>query len=467
MSGERTSLPPLTRSLSARLLLLTVGFVMLAEVLIYAPSIGRFRLSYFEERIAAGHLAMLALQATPDYMVSEALQQELLDHARAYAIGLKRPEGVRLRLGEGPVPPLDAQFDLRQTTFFSLIGEAFSTLAQTDNRVLRVVGPSPRHPQAIVEIVFDEAPMRRAMIDFSKRILGLSVAISLITAALVFLSIQWLLVRPMRRLTLNMTAFRDAPEDARSVIVPGTRRDELGVAERELSRLQQALRAALHQKTRLAALGTAVSKINHDLRNMLSAARLVSDRLARSDDPQVKQLSPTLLAAIDRAVKLCTDVLGFAGEAPPPLTLSRFALAPLVAEVGGSLPALGDGKCLWVSTVADGIELEADRDQLFRVLANLGQNAYQAGATRVEIAAERQGARLAVEVADNGPGLAPRARDKLFQPFAGSARPGGTGLGLAIARDLMQAHGGDIRLLRSTGEGTAFRLELPAARTPA
>ncbi|MCH7795026.1 MAG: sensor histidine kinase, partial [Proteobacteria bacterium] len=78
MTGKKLSLPPLAESLSARLLLLTIAFVMLAEVLIYAPSIGRFRLVYLEERLAAAHLAILALEATPDQMIGEDLKRELL-----------------------------------------------------------------------------------------------------------------------------------------------------------------------------------------------------------------------------------------------------------------------------------------------------------------------------------------------------------------------------------------------------
>jgi signal transduction histidine kinase len=461
-------LPALIHSLSARLLVLTIFFVMLAEVLIYAPSAGRFRLSYIEERLAAGHLAILALQATPDYMVSEELEAELLNHAAAYVVGLKRPDGVKLMLGQGPVPPIDASFDLAEGSFFPLIGEAFVTLAQSGNRVLRVVGPSPKHPQAIVEVVIDEAPMRAGLIDYSWRILGLSIVISIFTAALVYLSLQWLMVRPMRRMTQSMMAFRENPEDASRLIAASDRRDEIGLAQRELAEMQAGLRAALHQKTHLAALGAAVTKISHDLRNILATARLVSDRLGTSGDPEVQRTTPVLLAAIDRAVDLCSRTLDFTREGPPKLARRRFALGELVAEVGAALPSPMNGATVWRMVGGGGIVVDADRDQLFRVLQNLGQNAFEAGATQVEVTARQEdeaaaGGPIVIEIADNGPGLAPRARDKLFQPFAGTGRAGGTGLGLAIARDLMRAHGGDIRLVSSTAEGTLFRLDLPPA----
>ena len=466
MLGLPFSLPGLGKSLSARLLLLTILFVMLAEVLIYAPSIGRFRLVYLEERLAAGRLAILALEATPDHMVSEELERELLAHAHAHVIGISRPNGAKLMLSSAPPERIDASFDLRQGTFFSLIRDAFATLNRSDDRRLRVVGPAPFDAATEVEVVIDETPLRMAMVDYSKRILGLSLLISFITAALVYLSLHWLMVRPMRRITQSMMAFRDDPEDvARAAIEPTRRQDEIGIAARELADMQERLRAALHQKSRLAALGIGVTKISHDLRGILATARLVSDRIAGSGDPEVKRLTPTLLGAIDRAVDLCSKTLNFIGDKPPAIRPSLFPFSALAEEVGHSLPEVAQGDVAWSVEVAPELLVQADRDQLFRALSNLGRNAVQANATRVDVRAGIENGAVVIEVADNGPGLLPRARERLFQPFAGSARPGGTGLGLAIARELMRAHGGEISLLRSTGEGTAFRLVLPGGRT--
>jgi signal transduction histidine kinase len=269
----------------------------------------------------------------------------------------------------------------------------------------------------------------------------------------------------MRRITESMVAFRQDPEDVTRGIVPSDRSDEIGVAQRELATMQQGLRAALQQKTRLAALGVAVSKINHDLKNILATARLVSDRLAGIDDPDVRSVTPTLVGAIDRAVDLCAQTLSFTREGPASLDLSRFELGDLVNDVGESLLERVNGKAVWQNRLGHGIEVEADRQQLFRVFSNLARNAVEAGATRVDVSGERDDRRLIVHIADNGPGLPPRAREKLFQPFSGSARPGGTGLGLAIARDLVRAHGGDISLERSDGTGTCFRLTLPLSQT--
>jgi signal transduction histidine kinase len=210
-----------------------------------------------------------------------------------------------------------------------------------------------------------------------------------------------------------------------------------------------------------------VIKINHDLRNILSTAALVSDRLTASGDPEVRRNAKALMAAIDRAVELCSTTLNFTREGPPALNLQRFPLAELVEEVALGLPVQDEAPRPLCNQVPPDLEIEADRALIFRIIANLAQNAVQAGATRIAVRARRVGGGGAkdepviVEVADNGPGLPPRAQEKLFQPFAGSARPGGTGLGLAIARELVRAHGGEIRLLASTGEGTQFAIELP------
>ena len=464
MIGKLSNLWRLTFGLSARLLLLTIAFVMLAEVLIYTPSIGRFRLVFLQERLAAAHLAILSLEATPDQVVGPSLARELLDHAEAHWVALTKPHSGRLILMDETPGGVDATYDLREATFFGLIMDAAVTLMNDGNRVLRVLGPSPKDPDILVEVVLGEARLRAEMVGYSERILALSLVISLFTAALVYLSLHLLLVRPMRRLTASMTEFRQDPENAARPVTSGSRRDEIGTAERELVGMQEDVRAALQQKARLAALGIAVSKINHDLRNILATARLVSDRLVGSEDPEVRRVSPTLMAAIDRAVNLCGQSLNFTREGPAHLDISRFDLSGLVEDVGQSLLNGEDDGAIWRNQIDSGLEVEADREQLYRVLANLGRNAIEAGATDVRVAGKQNGVDLEIQIADNGPGLPPRAHERLFQAFTASTKPGSTGLGLAIARDLMHAHGGEISLLRSDAEGTCFSLRLPRQR---
>lgn len=452
--------------LSARLLALTIAFVMLAEVMVYVPSIARFRESYLQERIALAHLAALALEATPDNMVSEDLQAELLRHARAHAIVIQRPGDVRRVLAEPDVPMIDETSDLRMTTVFDLIGDAFRVLASDGRRKLRVIGYSPQQRDVLVATVFDEAPLRAAMIDYSGRVLALSLVISLITAGLIFFALQWAMVRPLRRLSENMTAFSAAPESAERVIETSARRDEIGIVQRELAAMEAAVRAALVQKTRLAALGTAVAKINHDLRNILATVQLVSDRIARSSDPQVTKLAPTLLKSVDRAVELCSRTLDYARDEAPTPRRAPFALGALVDEIAAVLQLLAQERARVVNDVPADLVVDADREQMFRLLVNLARNAAEAGAQTIAIALAGDARRdLSLEIADDGPGLPPRARENLFQPFAGAGRAGGTGLGLAIAREIARLHGGDLALQRSSAEGTVFRLELPGAVT--
>lgn len=308
--------------------------------------------------------------------------------------------------------------------------------------------------------------MRTALIDYSERILLLSIVISLITASLLFFSLQRLMVRPMRRLTDSMVAFRADPENPAATVAPSRRSDEIGVATRNLAEMQAGLVAALRQKAHLAALGEAVGKINHDLRNILSTARLVSDRLTASADPYVRKTAPILLDAIDKAVELCSRTLEFTREEQPALRRTRFGLRDLVEEViAGLAPAAVGAR--WVNDIDPALQVVADRDQLYRVISNLARNAMEAGAGRIGIGGARGDGRVAIIVADDGPGIAPAARERLFKPFAGSTRRGGSGLGLAIAREIARAHGGDVVLQDTGAGGTRFRVELLEIETEA
>jgi signal transduction histidine kinase len=454
------SLPAVAKSLSARLLVLTIVFVMLAEVLIYTPSIARFRMVWLEEKLAAGHLAALTTMAAPEGMVTPELEAQLLDHVGAYRIYLTKPGKDLYSLGSLPPRAVTNVIDLEGPGAATMIVEAFGTMLNGAGRISRVRGTSPREPEAMVEVIFDETPLRAAMLDFSVRILALSIIISLITAGLVFLALHWLTVLPLKRFTERLVGFRETPEDAEAIIVPSGRSDEVGVAERELHDMQVTVRQALKQKDRLAALGTAVTKINHDLRNILSTVSILSERLSASGDPQVRDIAPRLMEAIDRAVDLCSRTLAFTREGDQPLHRSRVDLRSLVDSAAADLAPVINSEGTWDNRVPEGLVLLADGDQLQRVLVNLGKNAFQAGARTVTVAAESGDGGIALLVADDGPGLPAKVREHLFKPFT-TAQKGGTGLGLAIAREIVAAHRGDIRLDRADEGGTVFRIELP------
>ena len=454
-----------TNSLSFRLLLLTVFFVMVAEVLIYTPSISRYRLSYLQEKLAEGHLAALTVKAAPDGMVTEMLARQLLDHVGAYSIIANDDSNFipMLRRAEAPEP--DISVDLRSTGVLTLILNAFESLAQTRNRVIRLHGQSPRDPDIFVTMLIDERPMHMEMLDFSWRILTLSVVISLFTAALVFLSLRWLMVLPMQRITGSMIAFRQRPEDPTSDLPASDRRDEIGIAVRELADMKKGVRQALRQNMRLATLGTAVNKINHDLRNMLATATLVSDRFAESSDPFVRKAVPPFLRTIDRAVKLCSDTLNFTQESVPLMT-EKITLKDLLDDI---LPELSnsaaEGHLAIEIDEPPSVLVTVDPDQVYRIFANLASNASRAGATQFHIGFEHDGETLALLFEDDGPGIPDPIREKLFLPFQLSGNGGGSGLGLAIARDIARAHGGALFLAQTGTKGSSFRLELPCPST--
>lgn len=470
MAPAPTYHPPPLRSLSARLLLLTMAFIMLGEVLIYAPSIARFRRDYFLEHIVSGELAALALEAAPEMTVSRVLENELLARAEVRGVVLHKPGQRVLALSKDMPSAVDVTIDMRDETFFGWIVGAYQSLFEPHRRALRVLADSPFDNRVMVEILLDERPLQREMWRYSQRIIALSVVLSLLVAGLLYFSLHRLMVRPMRRIAESIAAFREAPE-APGHATPSTRRsDEIGVAERELAVMQDEIRNALALKSRLAALGGAVAKINHDLRNTLATAALASDRLSMVKDPVVKQLAPRLVDSIDKAVHICGQTLDYVSGRGARQHLSRFRLADLVAEVEAQLLPLADDPEApprhWTLNFSRDFELVADRDQLGRALTNLARNAFEAGAKRVELTAARAHGKVLIDLADDGPGLPERALQNLFKPFAGSSRRGGTGLGLVIAHDMARAHGGDLALVDTGPQGTMFRFILPEIEDP-
>jgi signal transduction histidine kinase len=459
--------------LSGKLLLLTILFVMLAEVLIFVPSMSNFRRNFLQERLNAAQIAALSAEAAPNRQIPKMLRDELLRSASVRAVALKRNEMRLLVLEAEQMKMVADTYDLRETSWTKLIMDALKVFVAEPGRTIRITGVPSLAVGDFIEVVLDERPLQQAIYRFAVNIAGLSLIISAITAALVYVALNALLVRPMRRLTGNMLAFSKNPEDARLIITPSARRDEIGTAERELAGMQEELLGTLRQKNHLAALGLAVSKINHDLRNILANAQIISDHLGTIDDPTVQRLTPRLIGSLDRAIRLCSDTLhyGRAKESRP--ECKRFPLLPLVTEVADANGLPVEGEIDWRCTMPGDIEVLADRDQLYRVLANLMRNARQAieekrlagdPATPPDavIATARQlDGETVIEIADSGPGIPEKARAALFEAFRSTTRRGGSGLGLAIAAEILRAHGGSIELAEAPM--TTFRITLPRA----
>src|SRR5580700_4697892 len=367
--------------LSGKLLVFTILFVMIAEVLIYVPSIALYRLMWLNDRLASAYTAALVLDAAPNGMVPDSLAKQILDSIGARAVAMKMGTQRRLlAVGDAP-PPIADDFDMRHVYAFDSIVDAFKMMLNAKKNVMRVVGPAPMGGDYI-EIILDEQPLRNAMLRYSVDLLLISLLISGITGVLVYLALHYMFVRPMRRVTANMTAFRADPENNDRIIVPSARVDEIGTAERELSAMQTELASMLHQKNRLAALGLAVSKINHDLRNLLASAQLFSDRLAHLPDPGVQRFAPKLMHALERAIAFCESTLSYGRVQEPPPDRKPILLEPLVEEVHETLGLPADGPIRWIGAVERGLIVEADYDQLFRILLNLSRNAMQALETR-------------------------------------------------------------------------------------
>jgi signal transduction histidine kinase len=457
---------PLARGLSTKLLLLTIVFVLLAEILIFLPWIASYRLNWLRERLGTAAAVSIVLVQGDPASLSRTAQNDVLMAIGAKAIAV-RDGGVSRLLVVAQMPPqVDEHIDIANVSMVEGMTGALDTLFFGGKRMLRVFGPVGESDKEF-ELIMPDYSLRKAMLIYSRNVAFVSLLISLFTAMLVYAAIDLIMIGPIRTMTRSMLSFSEAPDDPGRVIHPAARADEIGVAERELSLMQERLQKMLSEQKHLADLGLAVSKINHDMRNILASAQLMSDRLRQVKDPTVQAFAPKLLRALDRAVSYSEGVLAYGRTQEPPPSRRRLRLRQLVEDVQGLLDI--ESGIEFVNAIDPALEVDADSDQLFRVLTNLCRNAVQAMAAdtesalirRLAVSAERIGSVSRILVTDTGPGLPPKARENLFAAFRGSARSGGTGLGLAIAHELIRAHGGTVELVESIGGRTTFAVTIP------
>jgi signal transduction histidine kinase len=465
---DRAALESVRPGLSGKLLLLTIGFVMLAEVLIFIPSVANFRRTWLQNKIAAAATAALVFDAAPSGMVAPDLGKELLHQVGALTIWARRADSRMLVAAIDNPPEVDVSTDLRDMNWMHQIGEALDTLAARSGRVLRITAQGMNG--VIINMTVEEDRLRSAMWGFAGNILLLSLLISLITAGLVYLALNQMIVRPIKRLSENMAAFESEPESESRVIAASGRIDEIGQAERSLARLEGKLAEELRHSKKLAALGLIIAKISHDLRNILSGAQLFSERIAELKNPSVQRLAPRLVDALRRAIDLCEGTLAYGADQKAALNLTRFKLAPLVAECWELAVPVSRAPSALVNDVPADYEISADRDQMARVFLNLMRNSLLAvaprpshpakGEARVTVSAASREGMSEIVVEDNGPGVPKAVRQRLFEPFSVSANGRGSGLGLAISADILRAHDGEIRLAEGD-QGARFEIRLP------
>ena len=472
MATENREMPGPFSGLSVKLIATIIVVILAVEVLVYLPSAANFRSGWLEDRLRVGMVAARVLDAVPDVMaLPRSLTDRLLNSAGATAIVYRREgQSQLIELQSAPMPREAVTIDMRVNDPMTLIAGALDTLFFGGDRTLRIIGAGDGDNESLVEVLMPEAPLRSDLLAYSRNIFILSLIVAVMTAAALYLIVRNILIAPIRRLTAHIVGFRQAPENAALIVAPGRRRDEIGILEQELAAMERDIFTLLRQRRHLADLGLAVAKINHDLRNTLTSAQLLSDQVANVDDPKVQRLAPRLVHSIDKAIGFAQSVLDYGRQSSTPPRPVPVSLHGLVEEAAFDARLAGHPDIKVANRVPEGLMVRADPDQLARIFVNLLKNAREAleaqnGAAEVpavDIAVAERSGDLVISVSDNGPGLPPRARDNLFVAFEGSARAGGTGLGLAIARELAEAQGGGLALVPGD-KGTRFELTLPAS----
>ncbi len=461
----------ISRRLSSKLLLLTIGFVMLAEMVLFVPSIALERQNWLTERTQQAGLLAQALTGVPDYEASEVLTQQFMADTDVMLMAAKRDGMTELMLGAPPEAAANmVEIDMRVPQRFPSLITPFQDIFSNGEGTLLVKSISPVPGQDTLELLIPREKLRMALVDYLKRIFWLSLIIAIITGGLIYWAMSALIIRPVKRLAEEMTAFRENPERRRAVHKRPKRKDEIGQLEREFIDMKQSQRAAFRQRERLAGLGLAVAKINHDLRNVLTSALLISDRLSMNPDATMSTMGERLTRTVERGIGLTEDVLSYskAETADPQIQDTRiaFTIGEAAADVIAQFPGTQ-----FRNTVDTELMVRTDPDHAYRIFHNLFRNAAQAMAAhggtnrRLQVGAEMRDGLAELRISDTGPGLPDRAKENLFQAFssaqAHSANTKSTGLGLSISKELAKAQGGDLNLMSSDESGTRFLLTLP------
>ena len=453
-------------ALASRLLILTFVFTAAVEVLIVAPSAASFHERWLLDRLQSAELASVGVEALPYSAVEDDTAEELLRIGGVQAV-VVGDQGVRRLLLQAPnLPRTPDLIDLRKPRPLTRLVDPWRTLFGHPERSIRVQARPRYRSVDFIEILAPAQPLKAELKTFLLNSLLTSLFISLVAGALLYGGLAFLVLQPLRRVTRSIERFAVDPEAEGEP--PGDRNDEIGRVERELFRMQDEVRQSLRSRARLVALGEAVAKINHDLRNMLTSAQLASERLADSPDPQVAKALPRLERALGRAAALARNVLEYGKSEEPPPQKTRISLAGAVTAAAEDAGLSTEGVRL-IKALPARFAVQADADQLHRILVNLMRNARQAiegdvsrgGRGVVRVVALTEDGQCVLRLADDGPGIPPRLSERLFEPFVSGRASEGTGLGLTISRELAALNGGVLSLTDTGPHGTTFELRLP------
>ncbi len=452
-------------SLSRRLLMITIGAVLCLEFLFFMPALTRARSEWLRQRVIEAELAALSGASVSDGTAGYQTRDQLLHLSGTEVIQLQTSGVTRPVLGDPASTPPDGRIDLAAETVPIAVLRTLQSLASRSDSLSEIRAPSAIRPDSLILVTVHEARLARYLRDYAAPASLYALLEAVLSGCLVYVVCRRVFVKPMQRMIDSIHRFRADPERAPPLMLKNAsilRSDELALAAHELGAMQRELRTALWRNARLAAIGTAVAKVSHDLRGVLSPAMLVAERLQGSQDPSTSKAGAILVRAVERAVELVRGPLEFAREAPVTPNRTAFNLREVVAEVETQTLDLAHPVVLELSCDPD-LSINGDADLMERVLANLVRNSSEAGGSSVRISAELQHNQVAITVADDASGLPDNVQENLFKPFVSSSRTGSTGLGLAIVRDLIQAQGGEITLVQTGPDGTTFRILVPAA----
>ena len=461
--------------LAARVLAVTIGFVLLAMSLFYVTRLTAHREMLLHGKISAVQTTVDAFGMAAPTPPPQDLSRKILNSVDVKWMAIETPVGRHeFVTAGGPLESVES-VTADGSSYFESMAATFHALFAAPGTVVKLSAPAQANEPAI-EFAFDETTLVQSLKRVSYNFLTISLTIAAVVTCVLWAALWRMVLQPVRRLTSNIIAFGESPQDGSRVIAPSGRGNEIGRAEAALAVMQGSLAHELAQGKRLAELGMAVARINHDLRNILSAAQLISDRLATIPDPLAQRLAPRLVATLDRAIQFCQSTLTYGASRELPPSRRRFDLSELVSQVVESGQAEHDAAVDYNIDIPPRFCVHADPDHILRVLENLSRNAAQAlmtkGATdgrpkAIRFAAIRTDGLALIEISDTGPGFPPDQYDRIFEPFHKSTSDVGAGLGLAIAADLVTRNGGAITLAPAKADdfycGARFLIKLPTA----